>query len=273
MITKKKRPEDENSARHETGHNVTSDWKFWPDKILADTLPDYPADAIKAANSIDATLNSAWTLSNPNNANVTPQEYAGGIVKKKDGSYISVHQKEGHEGDSKPKVRKKDMEEGDVAAGDYHTHPWSPADIADMSGTGYNWDGQGQGPSGADFISLAHQKLTDGHFSIIESGNLRSIIVVTDAKAYKAAFLKQNGPVTFEMTATIEEFINKAIGDPMNMENNPNASNPLSYSEAYFLGLVNGLKEVQRQFGGNDIGMKLLRSKPGKKSEYDTIFP
>jgi hypothetical protein len=249
-------------------------WNYWPamkDEVIP---PDYAADAITAANKIDPALNEAWTKSQNNTADVKPQEYAGGVVKRKDGTYESVNQKEGREGDSKPKIKNKDLNEGDVASGEYHTHPYSQENIALVSGEGkaYNWDGTGTGPSGGDFTSLAYQKLNDGFFSIVESGTTRSIIVVTDAKAFKAAFVKQGDQITTDMQFTIDDMIGKTLLDPVyGKSEDPKVKK--NYADVYWVGLLRGLAEVKKENDGKDIGMKLLKSKPGNKSEYDTVYP
>lgn len=259
--------------KNQTGNSTK--WNYWPNKIIDETTPDYAADAIKATNQVDADLNTAWTLSKNNDPNEKAHEYAGGVVKRKNGTYESVNQKEGREGDSSPKVRKKDLLEGDVAVGDYHTHPYSPKDAKHNAGTGWDWDGQGTGPSGGDFTSLAYQKLTNGQFSIIEAGTVRSIIVVTDADAFVKAFKANTGfdAPTIGKDATIDAEIDKATHNVDYMEKNPNAKDKKSYTETYWLGLLNGLKEIKKENGDKDIGMKLLRSKAGNKSEYDTVYP
>ena len=259
----------ENRHPSETRSGNTSVSGYDSKMNLDETGPDYATSAIQAANDIDATLTKAWTDSK-NNAEET-KEHAAVVIKRGD-KYVTSEVKEYNEGNSSPKVKKKNLEEGDVVAGDFHTHPYGTEEIARTSGS-YNWDGQGTGPSGADFVSVAQAKIENGYFMIIESGTVRSIIVIDDVAKYKNAFVHHNGPVTTTEEATIDGAVKDAVLNPDYAEKNPNATNPKTYDEAYWIGTINGLNQVKKNAGGGDIGLKLLRSKKDKKSEYETVFP
>lgn len=283
MKTRKKRPESESVSnamlkgvadkQEEVRTNMyatPTEWSYWGNKKEDEKkVTDYGGDAIKAANSITTTLDEAWTKGNNNTADAI--EYGGLVVKRGD-AYTSANQKSGQEGKIKLKYKGGDLQDKDEIKGEYHSHQYSTDDIAKVTGA-YDWDGSGTGPSGQDFCALAYQKLSDGYFSIVEAGTVRSIIVVNNAEKYKAAFVKRNDAGVIDMTKTIDGEIEKAILTEDYMPKNPKATNKKTYVEAYWLGLINGLNEVKKQNDNQDIGLTLLKSKPGKKTEYDTVYP
>jgi hypothetical protein len=70
-------------------------------------------------------------------------------------------------------------------AGEYHTHAYSEKELS-TEWAGYGWDGKGMPPSITDISSLANDRhVKDGHVSIVESGDKRYGIVVTDKKALR----------------------------------------------------------------------------------------
>lgn len=235
---------------------------------VEETESDYTSQAIQAANDLDAVLTQAWTDSHNN---TTESNEYGAVVIKRGDKYVSSEVKKYKEGSASPKVKKKDLQEGDVVSGDFHTHPYETDDIAKVTGA-YNWDGTGTGPSGADFCAPAYAREKSGYFMIIESGTTRSIIIIQDSEKYRKAFVHDNGQTVTDEAGSIDAAIDAAVLNKDYMQKNPNAANPKPYQEVYWIGLVNGLNEVKKKAGG-DIGLKLLRSKKDKKSEYDTVFP
>src|ERR1044071_6053612 len=134
MRTRKKRPEAESVSdamlkgvtdkQEEVRTNMyatPAEWSYWGNKKEDEKVTDYSGDAIKAANSINTTLDEAWTKGNNNTADSI--EYGGLVVKRGD-TYASANQKSGQEGQIKLKYKGGDLQEGDEIKGEYHSHQY-----------------------------------------------------------------------------------------------------------------------------------------------------
>ena len=105
-----------------------------------------------------------------------------------------------------------------------------------------------------------------------ESGDTRTIIVITDFQAYQSAFKHDNGQVTTDEAGVIDAAIAASVNDPNNCQKNPNAKNPESFEAAYWQGLINGLQQVQKDNGGNSIGIQVLKANDANKTNYVQVY-
>jgi len=239
---------------------------FQPKLIVKTPWPpdssEHVQKAIKFLNSIAVStkMSEAWKNSSPGTDKAT--EWSGAIVERGKDS-LALNVKPGKSGHSKPKVQGGEINKNtDVVKGDFHTHPFSPEDIANVTGS-YNWDGQGDGPSGGDFESI--RTSPTGYFMAIEAGTIKYLIVVNNADMFKkCAYLN--------MEKVIDDESKKSILNKDNAERNPNAKTPMNYPSAHLQGIVNALNQMKKDCKVDDIGITLLKTTDLEKMTYETVF-